>query len=152
MKGGTSRPSSTPTPRSPSPSSTIARPRSPRPISSTTAWCPSTISTRVRLCRVLTDRGTEYCGNPEHHQYELYLAVEDVDHSRTQDQEPANEWNRRALPQTVLRVLPSGVPQAHLRFDRRAAGGSRRVDQELQRKQTPSGPLVLRQNPHADLP
>ena len=49
MKGSgasTSRPSSTPTPRSPSPSSTIARPRSPRPISSTTAWCPSTISTR----------------------------------------------------------------------------------------------------------
>ena len=25
----------------------------------------------VRLCRVLTDRGTEYCGNPEHHEYEL---------------------------------------------------------------------------------
>jgi Homeodomain-like domain len=29
----------------------------------------------VRLCRVLTDRGTEYCGNPEHHEYELYLAL-----------------------------------------------------------------------------
>ena len=35
----------------------------------------------VKLCRVLTDRGTEYCGNPEHHEYELYLALEDVDHS-----------------------------------------------------------------------
>jgi hypothetical protein len=33
--------------------------------------------------RVLTDRGTEYCGNPEHHDYELYLAVEDIGHSRT---------------------------------------------------------------------
>jgi len=33
----------------------------------------------IRLCRVLTDRGTEYCGNPERHEYELYLAVEDVD-------------------------------------------------------------------------
>jgi hypothetical protein len=30
----------------------------------------------VKLLRVLTDRGTEYCGNPEHHEYELYLAVE----------------------------------------------------------------------------
>jgi hypothetical protein len=29
----------------------------------------------IALCRVLTDRGTEYCGNPEHHDYELYLAV-----------------------------------------------------------------------------
>ena len=28
----------------------------------------------VKLSRVLTDRGTEYCGNPEHHEYELYLA------------------------------------------------------------------------------
>lgn len=36
----------------------------------------------IPLCRVLTDRGTEFCGNPEHHEYELYLAVEDVDQSR----------------------------------------------------------------------
>ena len=33
--------------------------------------------------RSQTDRGTEYCGNPEHHEYELYLAVEDIDHTRT---------------------------------------------------------------------
>ena len=37
------------------------------------------IPREVRLCRVLTDRGTEYCGNPEHHEYELYLALEDID-------------------------------------------------------------------------
>ena len=36
----------------------------------------------VVLQRVLTDRGTQYCGNPEHHEYELYLAVENIDHSR----------------------------------------------------------------------
>ena len=42
----------------------------------------------VKLTRVLTDRGTEYCGNPEHHEYELYLAVEDVDHSRTKTKSP----------------------------------------------------------------
>ena len=34
--------------------------------------------------RVLTDRGSEYCSNPERHEYELYLAVEDIDHSRTE--------------------------------------------------------------------
>jgi hypothetical protein len=27
-------------------------------------------------------RGSEFCGNPERHEYELYLAVEDIDHSR----------------------------------------------------------------------
>ena len=43
---------------------------------------------KVRLCRVLTDRGTEYCGNPEHHEYELYLALEDIDHSRTKTKSP----------------------------------------------------------------
>ena len=37
----------------------------------------------VKLLRILTDRGSEYCGNPERHEYELYLAVEDIDHSRT---------------------------------------------------------------------
>src|SRR5580698_8827134 len=42
----------------------------------------------VKLCRVLTDRGTEYCGNPGHHEYELYLALEDVDHSRTKTKSP----------------------------------------------------------------
>ena len=31
----------------------------------------------VKLLRVLTDRGSEYCGNPERHEYELYLAVEE---------------------------------------------------------------------------
>jgi transposase InsO family protein len=42
----------------------------------------------VRLLRVLTDRGTEYCGQREHHEYQLYLAVEDIDHSRTQARHP----------------------------------------------------------------
>jgi transposase InsO family protein len=42
----------------------------------------------VRLLRVLTDRGTEYCGSREHHEYELYLALEDIDHSRTKAKHP----------------------------------------------------------------
>src|SRR5256886_2207483 len=42
----------------------------------------------VSLQRVLTDRGTEYCGAPERHEYELYLAVENIDHSRTKDKSP----------------------------------------------------------------
>src|SRR5712675_3283403 len=42
----------------------------------------------VRLLRMLTDRGSEYCGNPERHEYELYLAIEDIDHSRTKTKSP----------------------------------------------------------------
>ena len=42
----------------------------------------------VPLLRILTDRGTEYCGNREHHEYQLYLAVENIDHSRTKAYSP----------------------------------------------------------------
>src|SRR5262249_47385494 len=42
----------------------------------------------VPLTRVLTDRGTEYCGSPERHEYELYLAIEDIDHTRTKVKSP----------------------------------------------------------------
>jgi transposase InsO family protein len=42
----------------------------------------------IKLLRVLTDRGSEFCGNPERHEYELYLAVEDIDHSRTKTKSP----------------------------------------------------------------
>ena len=37
----------------------------------------------IPLQRVLTDRGTEYCGTHDRHEYELYLAVENIDHTRT---------------------------------------------------------------------
>ncbi len=40
------------------------------------------------LLRILTDRGTEYCGRREHHHYQLYLAVKNVDHSRTRVKSP----------------------------------------------------------------
>jgi transposase InsO family protein len=42
----------------------------------------------IPLLRVLTDRGTEYCGAREHHEYQLYIAIEDIDHSRTKARSP----------------------------------------------------------------
>lgn len=42
----------------------------------------------VPLLRVLTDRGTEYCGSLQHHEYQLYLAIENIDHSRTKARHP----------------------------------------------------------------
>jgi transposase InsO family protein len=56
----------------------------------------------LRLCRVLTDRGTEYCGNPERHPYELYLAVEDVDHSRTRTKRPQTNGICERFHKTLL--------------------------------------------------
>src|ERR671926_1293394 len=56
----------------------------------------------IRLCRVLTDRGTEYCGSPERHEYELYLAVEDIDHSRTKTKSPQTNGICERFHRTVL--------------------------------------------------
>lgn len=42
----------------------------------------------IRLLRVLTDRGTEYCGAREHHEYQLYLSIEDIDHTKTKARSP----------------------------------------------------------------
>jgi len=42
----------------------------------------------IPLLRVLTDRGTEYCGKVENHAYQLYLAVENIDHSKTKARHP----------------------------------------------------------------
>jgi transposase InsO family protein len=56
----------------------------------------------VKLLRVLTDRGTEYCGNPERHEYELYLAVEDIDHSRTKTKSPQTNGIVERFHRTVL--------------------------------------------------
>lgn len=42
----------------------------------------------IPLLRVLTDRGTEYCGKPENHAYQLYLGIEDIDHSKTKAYSP----------------------------------------------------------------
>jgi hypothetical protein len=42
----------------------------------------------VKLLRILTDRGTEYCGNRERHEFQLYLAIEDIDHSKTKAKSP----------------------------------------------------------------
>jgi len=42
----------------------------------------------VKLLRILTDRGTEYKGSREHHEYELYLTIEDIEHTYTKAKSP----------------------------------------------------------------
>jgi hypothetical protein len=42
----------------------------------------------IPLLRILTDRGTEFCGAREHHEYQLYLALEDIDHTKTRARSP----------------------------------------------------------------
>lgn len=55
----------------------------------------------IRLLRILTDRGTEYCGAREHHEYQLYLALEDIDHSKTKARHPQSNGICERFHRTV---------------------------------------------------
>lgn len=54
------------------------------------------------LLRILTDRGTEYCGSPERHDYQLYLAVNDIDHTKTKARSPQTDGICERFHKTVL--------------------------------------------------
>jgi transposase InsO family protein len=55
----------------------------------------------VPLLRILTDRGTEYCGKVETHDYQLYLALEDIDHTRTKAKSPQTNGICERLHKTI---------------------------------------------------
>ena len=54
------------------------------------------------LLRILTDRGTEYCGRADSHDYQLYLAINDIDHTRTKARHPQTNGICERFHKTVL--------------------------------------------------
>lgn len=54
------------------------------------------------VLRILTDRGTEYCGKVEHHDYELYLAVNDIEHTKTKARSPKTNGICERFHKTIL--------------------------------------------------
>lgn len=56
----------------------------------------------VPLLRMLTDRGTEYCGSLQNHEYQLYLALEDIDHTRTKARSPQTNGICERFHRTIL--------------------------------------------------
>lgn len=55
----------------------------------------------IPLLRILTDRGTEFKGKPEHHEYELYLSLEGIEHSKTQVRHPQTNGICERLHRTM---------------------------------------------------
>lgn len=49
---------------------------------------PFYASQGLPMLRILTDRGTEYCGKVEQHDYQLYLAINDIEHTKTKAMSP----------------------------------------------------------------
>ena len=55
----------------------------------------------VRMLRILTDRGSEYCGNRETHEYALYLDIENIEHTRTKTKSPQTNGICERFHQTI---------------------------------------------------
>jgi hypothetical protein len=56
----------------------------------------------VPILRMLTDRGTEFCGSPEKHPYELFLQYHEIEHSKTKARHPQTNGICEAFHKTVL--------------------------------------------------
>ena len=54
------------------------------------------------VLRILTDRGTEYCGKAESHDYQLYLAINDIEHTRTKARHPQTNGICERFHKTIL--------------------------------------------------
>jgi transposase InsO family protein len=55
----------------------------------------------VPMLRILTDRGSEYCGNRESHEYALYLDLENIEHTRTKARSPQTNGICERFHQTM---------------------------------------------------
>jgi transposase InsO family protein len=56
----------------------------------------------ISMLRILTDRGTEYCGTLEQHDYQLYLAMNDIEHTKTKAQSPQTNGICERFHKTIL--------------------------------------------------
>ena len=56
----------------------------------------------IPLLRILTDRGTEYCGKKEHHEYQLFLAVAEIEHTKTKVRSPQTNGICERFHKTIL--------------------------------------------------
>jgi transposase InsO family protein len=101
----------------------------------------------VPLLRILTDRGTEYCGQREHHEYQLYLAIENIDHTKTKARSPQTngicERFHRTMQDEFYSIafrkrLYTTLDQLQTDVDNWIA--------EYNEQRPHSGPLLLRQN------
>lgn len=54
------------------------------------------------VLRILTDRGTEYCGRADQHDYQLYLALNEVEHTRTKARHPQTNGICERFHRTIL--------------------------------------------------
>lgn len=63
---------------------------------------PFYASEQLPVLRILTDRGTEYCGKADSHDFQLYIAVNDIEHTRTKARHPQTNGICERFHKTIL--------------------------------------------------
>ncbi|CAK7019211.1 MAG: IS481 family transposase IS1419 [Desulfovibrio sp.] len=63
---------------------------------------PFFTSQEMGIIRMLTDRGTEYCGKLETHDYQLYLGINGIEHTKTKARHPQTNGICERFHKTVL--------------------------------------------------
>ena len=83
---------------------------------------------KVPLLRVLTDRGTEYCGKVEQHYYQLFMEVRNIDHTKTKTRQPQMNGIVERFHKTILEeIYQITFSKKDLSNSRGDSNGSRRV-------------------------
>jgi transposase InsO family protein len=63
---------------------------------------PFFTSQGMGIIRILTDSGTEYCGKLETHDYQLYLGINGIEHTRTKARHPQTNGICERFHKTIL--------------------------------------------------
>ena len=54
------------------------------------------------VLRIMTDRGTEFCGRVDKHDYQLFLGINDIDHTKTKVKSPQTNGICERFHKTIL--------------------------------------------------
>jgi transposase InsO family protein len=54
------------------------------------------------VLRIMTDRGTEFCGRADKHDYQLFLVINDIDHTKTKVKSPQTNGICERFHKTIL--------------------------------------------------
>ena len=107
-------------------------------------------SMNMGLIRMLTDRGTEYCGRVEAHDYELYLGGNGIEHTKTKARHPQTNGICEQFHKTILNEFYQVAFRRKLYQSLEELQAAGHMDRQLQHPKNPPEQNVLRKDSHAD--
>ncbi|WP_087113427.1 IS481 family transposase, partial [Parendozoicomonas haliclonae] len=63
---------------------------------------PFYVEEKLPVLRILTDRGTEYCGKADQHDFQLYIAINEIEHTKTKARHPQTNGICERFHKTIL--------------------------------------------------